>query len=44
MKKITVKNPQLQKRLDAISGWKEVVLVTAAVLAAALALVWVFKS
>ncbi len=27
MKKLTVKNPKLQARLDAINGWREVALV-----------------
>ena len=40
MKKVTVNNPQLQKRLDAITGWKEVVLVAIFVAAAAAAMIW----
>ena len=40
MKKVVVTNPQLQKRLDAITGWKEVALVAIFVAAAAAAVLW----
>jgi len=43
MKQIKVRNPKLQRRLDALTGWREVLLVVLSVAATAAIVALAFK-
>lgn len=43
MKQVKVSNPQHQKLLDRVTGWKEVALVVIFILLAAAAVLWSIK-